>query len=329
MTITTTGQPTTSQTQWLDAVQPQIKLVEARMLERAQMGHGTLDDAISLLIQAGGKRLRPAITLLTGRLLGAELDALVSVAASVELLHTATLVHDDLVDGAETRRGMPTLHSQYSAGVTVLTGDFLFAQAAHLAAEANNVAVVQLFAETLVRIVKGEIVQAQTRWQVPEYDVYIERIYGKTAALFEAAAESAALVAGSAPRQRAALARYGRLLGLGFQIIDDALDFLGTNASLGKPAGNDMRQGIFNLPVLFYVQQGHMSATELTERVANGEGLADLVADMRAAGVVEQSINAGQNYAQQALAELELLGQPDEALELLTQITAYAVARSS
>lgn len=318
---------TSTKAAWLDGLQDDLHLLEGKMLEASSMGHETLDGAVQMIIKAGGKRLRPAITFLVGRLFRANFSPILSVGASVELLHTATLVHDDLIDGAAERRGVPTLHSKMSMGVTVLTGDFLFAKAAALAAEANSVPVVKLFADTLVKICQGEILQARTRWVLPDYDVYIERIYGKTAALFEAAAVSAALIGDATDAQVAAMARYGRNLGLAFQIVDDALDFVSTSENLGKPAGNDMRQGILNLPAMYYVEQGYISDADLLERLESKDETEKLVREMRAAGMVEQSLEVAQSYARTAADALNIL-PGGEVLKALDAVTSYAVART-
>lgn len=318
---------TSTKAAWLDGLQDDLHLLERKMLEASSMGHETLDGAVQMIIKAGGKRLRPAITFLVGRLFRANFSPILSVGASVELLHTATLVHDDLIDGAAERRGVPTLHSKMSMGVTVLTGDFLFAKAAALAAEVNSVPVVKLFADTLVKICQGEILQARTRWMLPDYDVYIERIYGKTAALFEAAAVSAALIGDATDAQIAAMGRYGRNLGLAFQIVDDALDFVSTSENLGKPAGNDMRQGILNLPAMYYVEQGYISDADLLERLESKDETEKLVREMRAAGMVEQSLEVAQSYARKAADALNIL-PGGEVLKALDAVTSYAVART-
>src|SRR5690606_24473346 len=145
---------------------------------------------------------------------------------------------------------------------------------------------VRLFADTLVRICKGEILQAQTRWKVPQHDVYEERIYGKTAALFEAAAVAAALLTHEDQTVVEAMGDFGRDLGLAFQIVDDALDFLGTNEQLGKPAGHDMSQGIFNLPIVFYVEAGYISERELVKKLEDPGGFAAIIEDLRSTGMV-------------------------------------------
>jgi geranylgeranyl pyrophosphate synthase len=314
-------------TRWLEDVREDLTHVEQKMRQAANMGDTRLDMAVSAIIAAGGKRMRPALTVLAGRLFGAPLQYVYSVGASIELLHTATLIHDDLIDGAQERRGTPTLHSQLSNGITVLTGDFVFAQSAALASEANSVRIVRLFSETLVRICRGEILQAQTRWQIPTQSVYEERIYGKTAALFEAASTAGAMLGGALEEEIAAMGRFGRALGLAFQIVDDALDFLSTTEQLGKPAGHDMRQGIFNLPVLFYAQEGHITEQELLHRLETGEDLDGLVADINAAGMVEKSLAVAREHARTAARILAEFSN-GLALNSLQNLSDYVLART-
>jgi len=315
------------QTAWFDAVKSELQGVENRMREVSHMGQRTLDSAVEGIITAGGKRMRPALAILMGRLFDADQSHTLSVAASIELLHTATLVHDDLIDGADERRGAPTVHSQLPLGITVLTGDFLFAQAAQLAAQANSVEVVKLFSETLVKICQGEILQAQTRWEIPSNEVYENRIYGKTAALFEASTTSPALLTGASLKQIDACSSFGRNLGLAFQIVDDALDFMATTAQLGKPSGHDMRQGIFNLPAVFYVEAGYIEVNDLMRRVENADRVDELVKHIRDTGMVEKSLAMARDYIHAATKSLESLPQ-NSASEYLSNLTEYALSRT-
>ena len=171
------------------------------------------------------------------------------MAAAVETLHNATLVHDDLIDNALVRRGMTTLNAVWNKGATVLAGDYLFARAAGFAAETENVRVVQLFAETLRIICEGELRQlfSARQWRQAKEDYY-PRIFAKTASLFASATRSGAILGGASPEQEQALYDYGHHLGMAFQIVDDILDYSGDEATLGKPVGGDLRQGIVTLP---------------------------------------------------------------------------------
>ena len=183
--------------------------------------------ALELLLTAGGKRIRPTVTLLTGKMLGAPIDKLITLGAAVELLHTATLVHDDLIDGALLRRGSPTLNSQWSPSATVLTGDFIFSRSAKLAAETNSVELMKIFTQTLTTIVNGEITQLfSSRCQLNRENYY-QRIYAKTASLFETSTRTAALLSQADNQVIEEMRSYGYNIGMAFQIIDDILDLNG------------------------------------------------------------------------------------------------------
>jgi geranylgeranyl pyrophosphate synthase len=234
-------------------VQDDLRAVEALMRAQADEYHPDLGAAMDLLISAGGKRIRPAMTILVGKMLGASDHRLLNLATAIEMLHTATLVHDDLIDGALLRRGTPTLNARWTPGATVLTGDFVFARAAKLASDTDSVAVMKLFARTLTVIVNGEIVQMLGSRCTANRENYLKRIYAKTASVFETSAQSAAIIAGAGEGTIEALRQYGYEIGMAFQIIDDIIDFTGEQATVGKPVGSDLRQGIITLPALEYV----------------------------------------------------------------------------
>jgi geranylgeranyl pyrophosphate synthase len=236
-------------------VQEDIRAVEALMRAQAEGRHPDLGAALDLLLSSGGKRIRPTLTLLVGKMLGADCQDLITLSAAIELLHTATLVHDDLIDGSLLRRGMPTLNSHWSPGATVLTGDYLFASAAKLASETNSIPVMNLFSKTLTVIVNGEITQLfSSRCQVNREE-YHQRIYAKTASLFETCAATAAMISNVEPEIVDAVRKFGYEIGMAFQIIDDILDFTGEQETLGKPVGSDLRQGLVTLPTIYYAEK--------------------------------------------------------------------------
>ena len=260
-------------------VKEDIKDVERLMRSQSEGNHPDLGAALDLLLKAGGKRIRPAVTLLTGRMLGASRDQLITLAAAIELLHTATLVHDDLIDSSLLRRGTPTLNSQWSPGATVLTGDFIFARSAKLAAETNSIELMKIFAQTLSTIVNGEITQLFTNRCSIDRNSYYQRIYAKTASLFETSAATAAMLSPVGAQTIQEMHDYGYGIGMAFQIIDDILDFTGDQTMVGKPVGSDLRQGIITLPTILYseinpadediqiLQQGHCLDDEQTRRL--------------------------------------------------------------
>src|SRR3972149_2242986 len=216
--------------------------------------HPDLKKALDHLLSSGGKRIRPAVALLAGGMLGADPERTISLAAAAEMLHTATLVHDDLIDGALLRRGIATLNAQWSPAATVLTGDFVFAQAAKLAAETNSIPVMRLFAETLAIIVSGELTQMFTSRGVVSKEDYYKRIYAKTASMFELAAAASAMLSPVTDKVVTKMRRFGYQIGMAFQIVDDVLDFTGEQTTMGKPVASDLRQGLITLPALYFLE---------------------------------------------------------------------------
>ncbi len=243
----------TTNVSYLTAIQEEIRAVEERIRAQAEGYHPDIGAALELLLSSGGKRLRPTVTLLVGHMLDAPVDRLITLASAIELLHTATLVHDDLIDGSLLRRGNPTLNSQWSPGATVLTGDFLFSCAAKLAAETDSLPAIKLFAQTLTTIVNGEITQLFSSRSRINREGYFKRIYAKTASLLETSAKSAVLISPEPDDNTVEeMRQFGYDIGMAFQITDDILDFISDEKALGKPVGSDVHQGIITLPTLIY-----------------------------------------------------------------------------
>jgi len=241
-------------------VQDDLARVEAVLGERPPGQHSAIGDALEYLIGRGGKRVRPILVLLSAYLCGANLEEAILAAAGAEMLHTATLIHDDLIDGSLMRRGAETLNSRWSPGATVLTGDYAFARAAHLIASTGSPLLTRRFAETLMVICNGEIRQMFDRRRgVGTREEYEQRIYAKTASLIALSAEAGAILAEAEEEINQALRTYGEQLGLAFQIVDDILDFVADEETLGKPVGSDLRQGLVTLPVLLFLEEnpGH------------------------------------------------------------------------
>jgi octaprenyl-diphosphate synthase len=204
----------------------------------------------------GGKRLRPALVLLSAKLCGFEGPAAVRLATVVELIHTATLVHDDVIDEADTRRGQPSTNSRWGNHLSVLAGDWLYMRAFNVVVAERNFKILDLLVALTQTMVEGELLQLswQRRAEVPE-DVYLELTYRKTACLFSACLRLGALLAGRSAEEEALLGDYGRNLGLSFQLIDDVLDFTSSEQILGKPTGNDLREGKVTLPLIYLLQR--------------------------------------------------------------------------
>jgi geranylgeranyl pyrophosphate synthase len=316
---------------FLAPVQDDINAIEALMRSQAEGHHPDLQAAFNLLVSAGGKRIRPALTMLAGRMLNAEHPRLIKLASAIEMLHTATLVHDDLIDGSLLRRGMPTLNSRWSPGATVLTGDFVFARAAYMAAETESIPVMKLFSHTLTVIVEGEINQLFSNRCKADRPGYLNRIYSKTASLFETAAQSAALLSPNAgPEVIESMRLYGYHIGMAFQVVDDILDFTSDASALGKPVGSDLRSGIVTLPAILYAE-AHPNDPSAQDLLAGSciqdlDRLDALIASVRASDAVSASHQEARRYVEIALEALNRIPACPER-QSLEDLARYIVQR--
>jgi len=313
-------------------VQEDIPLVEAQFDLIKQVELAPLAAMLDHVLGAGGKRIRPGLALLGGTFGDYDLDRLVPLAASIELLHTATLVHDDVIDAAATRRGRPTANHLYDNAVSVMIGDFLFAHAADLIARVGSVPIVRLFARTLMRIVTGEIDQDVGAFDASKrINDYLARIGGKTASLFATACEGGGVATGAPEPYVEALRDYGYNLGVAFQIIDDILDFTGDEAVMGKPAGSDLMQGTLTLPSLFAMEEpaGKRAVTRLfAARRNQAERLEEALTFIRGGDAVPRSREFAEEYGRRAVEALRPL--PETAgRRTLEELTHYVLTRDS
>ena len=284
------------------------------------------------LLEAGGKRIRPAIALLAGRMGNYNLDHLVPLAASIELLHSATLVHDDVIDAAATRRGRATANSLAGNAASVMVGDYMFAHAAELIARTGNIDVIRLFAHTLMEMATGELRQDLGAYSYGQGTrEYFNRIYGKTASLFATAAQGGAMVAGLSESQARVLRDYGENLGMAFQIVDDILDFSGDAGEMGKPAGSDLMQGTLTLPALLLIER--YPDNNPVRRYFSGRNKAknlELALQMiRDSDIIEQSFKVAYDFRDKALHSLVEVDLRDEhgARESLTDVAYWVTQR--
>lgn len=303
----------------VDPLPAWLEQVEALLMNRVDSNRSPLDAALAQLIAAGGKRIRPRLALLSGSLLGAEPAPLVHLAAAVEMLHTASLVHDDLVDGANLRRGVETLNAHWSAAASVLVGDFAFTQAAQLALATRCLPAIDLFTESMARMVDGELTQLSRPRGLATRDEYFAWIGAKTAALFELAAGAPALLAEADDEIVAAARGFGAAIGMAFQIMDDILDFIGEMSSLGKPAGQDLRQGVLTLPALLYLE-AHPTDPGLLALVERqplpASEIEQLLSAIRAGGAAAAAEDVARDFIHGALEMLERLPAAPERLAL-------------
>jgi geranylgeranyl pyrophosphate synthase len=314
-----------------------LERVSQRVVEVTELSYPVASSIIREIVLAGGKRLRPLLVLLAGR--GYDyterLDELVTAAAGVELLHIASLVHDDTIDRAALRRGKPTLNSVMSTGATILIGDFLFAQSAMLAARTGDVRVVGVFASTLGQLCDGQLLELFDAHKTDqEIETYTRRIYGKTASLFAGAAEMGAVL-GRAPEAHVQqLREFAGEIGLAFQIQDDILDLTMISDDLGKPAGNDLRQGTVTLPTLLYAQRiaKGSAGARLLDRVVTSDDVADddigeLIDRIRSSGAIDDARAEAQRYQIQAQGRLAVVPHADTR-DLLGNWAEQALASS-
>ncbi len=323
----------------LDLVSDDLQKVEQKMRSMGDDAYGPLAEAFLQLLSSGGKRLRPALALAAYRLFvdagdpqeSARHEKVIALGAAVETLHNATLVHDDLIDNALVRRGSTTLNAVWDKGATVLAGDYLFARAAGFAAETENIAVVQLFADTLRIICEGELRQlfSSRQWVQPR-ESYYDRIFAKTASLFASATRSGAILAGASAGMEQALYDYGRNLGMAFQIVDDILDYTGDESVMGKPVGSDLRQGIVTLP-FFYFLRSYPNPAEVIARLDGtsagvADGVIEVVALVRASDGIAQAAEEARDFARRAQANLEPF-PPSPARSVLLELADFVVVR--
>jgi geranylgeranyl pyrophosphate synthase len=287
----------------LAPIQSELQQVETRLREAVRVDYAPLANVFELLIGSGGKRIRPALSILATKFHQTDPDEMFTLAISTELVHAATLIHDDLIDKSAVRRGSPTISSRWSGTATVLAGDFLLARAADIAASIENFRVMRIFAQTLMTICEGEIRQdfARAQWP-PDRTEYYRHIESKTASLFTACTEGGAILSGAPEEEIAALKSYGRNLGMAFQMVDDILDFTADENELGKPVGSDLRQGTFTLPVFYYLEQDVRAKTIGDFKSVDIERLIDAIRTSPAIAAAKAEAQRTAQTAREALA---------------------------
>jgi heptaprenyl diphosphate synthase len=315
-------------------VNADLPQVDALLRSLADVEFAPLQKMLLHVLAGEGKRLRPALTLLTGKYGDYAIERLAPTAASIELLHTASLVHDDVIDEAPTRRGRETANNLFGNKASVMLGDFMFGHAAHLVASTGSTRLVSLFARTIMQIVTGELQQDLSAYDYSKgLRDYFARIGGKTASLFGAAAEAGALVCGAGDGAIEALREYGVNLGMAFQIVDDILDFSGDEALLGKPVGGDLLSGTLTLPTLLLMER-RPGRENPVYRFFHGRRnrdtrFAEALEAVRSSGVLIEAAAVARDYADRAIAVLTDLSNPGGAKEALVDLADYVVSRTS
>ncbi|HKB34295.1 MAG TPA: polyprenyl synthetase family protein [Candidatus Dormibacteraeota bacterium] len=283
------------------------------------------------LFAAGGKRVRPALVLLSARCGKYDIDQLTPAAMAVELTHAATLVHDDVIDRSPVRRGRPTVAASLGDEPAIVIGDFYFAKAYEHAARTESTEVVGILAQAVMEICAGEVRQQAIRYRYSTgVDEYLYRIEAKTATLLAACCDIGAALAGVSPGQRSALHEYGRMLGLAFQIADDVLDYLGSEGEIGKPIGKDIAEGFATLPLMVAMEDAavakKLQKVLLDGRELGAEEATAVVETVRHSGAPQRALERAQQYASSASRQLEAIAAV-EVRDALAALTGYVVSR--
>ena len=311
-------------------VDKELALVEKGIKDIANVEYPWLAELLDYIVNSGGKRVRPALTLLAGKLQGDyNLDVLLPVATGVELLHTATLVHDDTIDLSTRRRGKPTAASIWGWGIATLAGDYLFSQSAELVSRANNVRTDRLFAQTLMALCTGELEESFCSFDLNQTrESYYKRIGNKTASLFSMATESAGIVSEAPERVIRALKDYGYNLGMAFQVVDDILDFTASEDKLGKPVASDLLQGKLTLPAILLKKQRPddnpiKAIFEDREKERSLKTAIEMICD---SGIITECYKVAQSFVESACKALKTF--PDSpSRRALIELADYVVER--
>jgi heptaprenyl diphosphate synthase len=308
-----------------------LAAVEAALRNGIRHDPDEVGSPMAELFAAGGKRVRPALVLLSARCGRYDLDQLTPAAMAVELTHAATLVHDDVIDRSPVRRGRPTVAASLGDEPAIVIGDFYFAKAYEHAARTDSTEVVGILAQAVMEICAGEVRQQAIRYQYSTgVGEYMQRIESKTAALLAACCDIGGALGVVTPGQRSALHEYGRMLGLAFQIADDVLDYLGLEGEIGKPIGKDITEGFATLPLMMAMEDAAV-AIQLKRVLVNGRELSkeearSVVEIVRRSGAPQRALERAQHYASSASRQLDAIAATDvrDALEALA---GYVVSR--
>ena len=308
------------------SIQEDLTKIKNELKSISKVDFPWLSEQLGYMVKSGGKGIRPALTLLAGKFYNYNIKYLVPMAGAVELMHTATLVHDDAIDKSIVRRGKPTINKIWGGDTAVLLGDYLFAKAGELVSDTQSPRVIKLFSQTLMIISSGELSQYLGAFKLDNtQEHYFYRISSKTASLFSLATESGAILSEAPEKSVKVLKEYGYNLGIAFQIVDDILDFTGTEKTLGKPVGSDLAQGTLTLPAILllehYPEDNPVKRLFESKDKKNIELAIDLV---RNSSIVQECYEVASDYCARACHNLNLLpdGTSRQALIELADFVA-------
>ncbi|MBE0415251.1 MAG: polyprenyl synthetase family protein [Dehalococcoidia bacterium] len=312
-----------------EPIQPGLRMVEESLKEFSKADLPWMTEPLKHALETGGKRIRPALTLLAGKFHQYDLEQLIPMSTAIELFHNATLVHDDAVDKSSLRRGKPTVSGLWGEGVALLLGDYLFSSSSDLVCSTGNLRVVRLFAQTLMKMSAGQLRELLSayNWRQNRQDYY-ERIDSKTASLFSTATEAGAILSKAPEEAVEALKNYGHNLGMAFQIVDDILDIIGDEAELGKPVGSDLLQGTLTLPAILLMENhpGDNPLREVFEKSGDRAEVERVIEMIRNSPIVEECYRIAAAFSAQACRALE--GLPENPCRRsLLDLADFLIAR--
>ena len=313
-----------------EPVDPELLRVEAEIKAIADVEYSWLAELLDYIVNSGGKRVRPALTLLSGNINSkCSIDSLIPVATGIELLHTASLVHDDTIDLSKRRRGKPTAASIWGWGIATLAGDYLFSKAAELVSQANSVRADRLFAQTLMSLCTGELEESFSSFdQNQTRQDYFRKIGNKTAALFSMATEAAGIVNEAPEHEIKALRDYGYNMGMSFQVVDDILDFTSDEDKLGKPVASDLLQGKLTLPAIMLKERypADNPIKAIFENRGKEQSLEKAIDMVRNLGIIPECYKVAQSFASEACQTIRVF--PDTPCrKSLLELANYVVER--
>lgn len=307
-----------------------INIIENSLEETVKGESSLLQEASLHLLQAGGKRIRPVFVLLAAKFGRYDIQVVKDVAVALELIHMASLVHDDVIDDADLRRGRPTIKSKWDNRFAMYSGDYIFAKSLELMTNVENPVAHQILSNTIVELTIGEIEQIKDKYRFEQnLRDYLLRIKRKTALLIAASCQLGAIAAGVEEEVHRKLARFGYFVGMSFQITDDVLDFTGTEKELGKPAGGDLLQGNITLPVLFAMKDEKLRSeiVKVHENIGSDE-MTHIIELIKNSNAIEKSLEFSDRYLDRALEVLDELPN-NKAKKTLRDIALYIGKRKS
>ncbi|HET7616914.1 MAG TPA: polyprenyl synthetase family protein [Vicinamibacterales bacterium] len=318
--------------QIFEPIREDLEAVEQEFVRHIQSRVALIPEMGRYIQNSGGKRVRPAVLLMAARLAGYRGDRAVLYASVVEFIHTATLVHDDIIDGADLRRGRLAVHSRWGNDITVLLGDYLYIKSMAMALTQDSLEIIRLLCDVTLRMIEGELYQLTKTGDVDiTEDEHFEIIRRKTAYLFGGCAQIGGMLGNFTAEQALALREYGFNLGIAFQLVDDLLDYTASETALGKPVGGDLREGKVTLPIIVLLQRGGAEAdrlirTVVNERTVSTEQWRDIIRLLREHRTPDVAYARAMEYGARAKAALEIFPSSRER-DALAALTDYVLSR--